>query len=632
MKKIILFEDLDKINFYFSLFLIPFFKKIYFRKATYAGNHFFFKKNLEKLFFEIGLKDLTGKETIRSINLKKYLSKKYINNNFQHKFFYEFCNLNKTRHEDNKKIIFTLENYIYLSTHEYIDSSSYICFKIFFPNNLAYYVPSSEKSLLLMREIKNKNFKVVGITVLLTELLLTSIKIFKVIFNKINFFIKSNDEIKKNENIENKNCSIGYFPHGGLKYGNFFKKIFFYQQPSTSPLYKKNIDTLSFEPFDKLTLRYLRFFNLSNTQLHQIASTISWKYFYTFMLFILKNKKFIKKNKFLNLKIFFQFYLSIQKYNIFFKNNNYKYLFFDNDTLISYPMLLAASLNKIKTISLQDRLTSYIFYHRCFFDLYMLAGIGFKKILRSKYIVEHYETLGLTRSKLIRQDKEILKEKNNVVACLLNGVTSDSRNNILGNDGSSLKSNLNFCKDIVKLSKIFKNKNFIIKHKMIIDPVLNEENINTTYKNVSDIDEYILVHNELITAVNKIIYSSNNVFWNREDKIKSTDLISQSELVIGKTSTILEESLLSNKNVLIHDEEKFASSLNFYKKNKFLIVDNYDDLLFKTKSILEKSGDFYQYYIERKSNYIKDYLTNQGIVGSQKKILEILEKYIKNIN
>ena len=632
MKKIILFEDLDKINFYFSLFLIPFFKKIYFRKATYAGNHFFFKKNLEKLFFEIGLKDLTGKETIRSINLKKYLSKKYINNNFQHKFFYEFCNLNKMRYEDDKKIIFTLENHIFLSPLEYIDSSSYICFKIFFPNNLTYYVPSSEKSLLLMREIKNKNFKVVGMTVLITELLLTSIKIFKVIFNKINFFIKSNNEIKKNKNIEKRNCSIGYFPHGGLKYGNFFKKNFFYQQPSTSPLYKTNIDTLSFEPFDKLTLRYLRFFNLSNTQLHQIASTISWKYFYTFMLFILKNKKFIKKNKFLNLKIFFQFYLSIQKYNIFFKNNNYKYLFFDNDTLISYPMLLAASLNKIKTISLQDRLTSYIFYHRGFFDLYMLAGIGFKKILRSKYIVEHYEILGLTRSKLIRQDKEILKEKNNVVACLLNGVTSDSRNNILGNDGSSLKSNLNFCKDIVKLSKIFKNKNFIIKHKMIIDPVLNDESIKTLAINVSDVDEYILGHNKLITAVNKIIYSSNNVFWNREDKIKSTDLISQSELVIGKTSTILEESLLSNKNVLIHDEEKFASSLNFYKKNKFLIVDNYDDLLFKTKSILERSGDFYQYYIERKSNYIKDYLTNQGIVGSQKKILEILEKYIKNIN
>ena len=105
-------------------------------------------------------------------------------------------------------------------------------------------------------------------------------------------------------------------------------------------------------------------------------------------------------------------------------------------------------------------------------------------------------------------DKEILKEKNNVVACLLNGVTSDSRNNILGNDGSSLKSNLHFCKDIVKLSKIFKNKNFIIKHKMIIDPVLNDESIKRLSISVSDVDEYILGHNELITAVNKIIYSS----------------------------------------------------------------------------------------------------------------------------
>ena len=153
MKKIILFEDLDKINFYFRKFL-PFFKKIYFRKATYAGNHFFFKKNLEKLFFEIGLKDLTGKETIRSINLKKYLSKKYINNNFQHKFFYEFCNLNKMRYEDNKKIIFTLENHIFLSPLEYIDSSSYICFKIFFPKWANSINPKDP------REIKNKNFKV----------------------------------------------------------------------------------------------------------------------------------------------------------------------------------------------------------------------------------------------------------------------------------------------------------------------------------------------------------------------------------------------------------------------------------------------------------------------------------------
>ena len=55
-------------------------------------------------------------------------------------------------------------------------------------------------------------------------------------------------------------------------------------------------------------------------------------------------------------------------------------------------------------------------------------------------------------------------------------------------------------------------------------------------------------------------------------------------------------------------------------------------MLLKTKSILERSGDFYQYYIEKKSNYINNYLTNKGIVGNQKKIVEIVEKYIENIN
>ena len=39
-----------------------------------------------------------------------------------------------------------------------------------------------------------------------------------------------------------------------------------------------------------------------------------------------------------------------------------------------------------------------------------------------------------------------------------------------------------------------------------------------------------------------------------------------------------------------------------------------------------------RYFIEKKSNYINNYLTNKGIVGNQKKIVEIVEKYIENIN
>ena len=102
----------------------------------------------------------------------------------------------------------------------------------------------------------------------------------------------------------------------------------------------------------------------------------------------------------------------MDKYNNFFKNKKFKYLFFDNDTLISHPMLLSANINKIKTISFQERPTSYCYYHRCFFDLYMLAGNKFKKIFNNKFIVNDYKVLGRTRAKLIKKKKKTNKYKN----------------------------------------------------------------------------------------------------------------------------------------------------------------------------------------------------------------------------
>ena len=53
MKSVILFEDLDKFNYYFSFFLIPFFKKIYFAEASFAQNQSFFKKKLIKFIFKL---------------------------------------------------------------------------------------------------------------------------------------------------------------------------------------------------------------------------------------------------------------------------------------------------------------------------------------------------------------------------------------------------------------------------------------------------------------------------------------------------------------------------------------------------------------------------------------------------
>ena len=169
---------------------------------------------------------------------------------------------------------------------------------------------------------------------------------------------------------------------------------------------------------------------------------------------------------------------------------------------------------------------------------------------------------------------------------------------------------MNFCEDIIKLSKFYKNKFFIIKFKTL--------DSNRT--------------SPVIDYVKKNIHSLDNVILYTGNELTSVNLIAHSDLVIGKHSTVMDEALIVNKDVLIHDSENFISSMGYLKQYESFIVKNFDDLLFKTKEILEKKDVFYQRYSKEKSNFIQDYLTNQGIVGSQKKIVEIVEKYIKNIN
>jgi hypothetical protein len=231
MKKIIIFEDLDKKNFYFSILLIPFFKKIYFREASYGKTNTYFTKKLNKIFFQIGLKNYSGKLFQRSFNIKKYLLRKFIKNNFKIEIFNEFCKLINLEIKDIKKLIFTLENKIYINKLEAIEAGSYICIKKEFSNNQTYYVPSTDKSYLIMKQIKNNNLKIIS-SLLYLSIFFSGIKsLLKIIFNKK---ITSSREtiISNKKNINETNCKIGYFPHQGLKYGNFFKKTFFFSKHS----------------------------------------------------------------------------------------------------------------------------------------------------------------------------------------------------------------------------------------------------------------------------------------------------------------------------------------------------------------------------------------------------------------
>lgn len=611
MKRVILFEDLDKINFYFSILLIPFFKKIYFREASYARANNFFIRKKNKIFFQIGIKNQSGKLVKKSYAVKKYILKNLIHNNFKEKFFDKFCKLINLDIKNKKSLIFTLENKIYISRLESIETSSYICIKKIFANCQTYYVPSSDRSYIIMKQIKNNNLKIISSLLFINIFYLNIVSLFKFISNKKIILFK---EIKK-KNIDNKNNKkyrIGYCPHQGLKYGNFFKKTFFYGSSKNSPLYKHNIETISFNYFDKVSARYLKFFKLRNTELNKLPFQISIKQIFLFILFFFKNKKFILKHHLIFFKIFFELYLSINRYNNFFKEKKYNFLFFDNDTLIPAGFQVAAKINRIFTLSMQDRLISYMYFNRCFFDQYFIAGSKFEKIFKYKYFINNYEVLGLTRAKLIKKKKlyktdYLYNFKSDIVACLPVTINSDWDTNLYGEVGTSINSNLTFCKNIVKLSKFYKEKQFIIKFKFL-DHVR---------------------HKIIIKKINNIVSSSNNVYLNFEKNLSSANLIAHSELVIGIYSTILDEALAVGKNVLIYDNDKFISSFSFFRKNKFFLVNNFNELFFKFKSIINKDKIFYKNYIKNKKNYVNNYLTENAKPACQNKIFEKVEKYIK---
>ena len=225
--------------------------------------------------------------------------------------------------------------------------------------------------------------------------------------------------------------------------------------------------------------------------------------------------------------------------------------------------------------------------------------------------------MGLTRADFIQNKKIKLLENiknqgiyDEIISCLLIGYREDARVDLFGEVGNSENSILNFLNDIKRLANIFNNKYFVVQFKLL------------------NLEKYP----ELFKKINNTIFGYKNLTLITDKTISSASLVGNSDLVIGKYSTILDESLVKNKNVIIHDPENFVSTFGFYRKNKFLIAKNYDDLLYKFTNLLNKKGDFFNYYMNKKKNYVEKYLTNDGVVGNQDKITEFIERFVSNEN
>ena len=627
-KKIIFFENLDYINFIISLIYLLSDKEIYYRYSSIKFTYFNF---LKKKYQCVGLQGKDGSYANKAFYLKKYLVRKYIKNNINLKFFESFCKLINLDKKKIRKLQFSLENYFYDSKILVIDTSSYVLSKKIFPNYKVIYYTESLKSHLILNEIKSKHFIssnfffisfVFKIISSIIKVLYLKIKnnLIKFIVSKIKKKIKNQEHTRINLKEAKKN-QVGYFPHRNLYFGDFFSKTFLFDKDSFSPLHKDNIDVLFFEETDNLSKRYLNIFKI-NKIIINIKSKIPLNDLIKIFKFFYKNIKFIKKNKISIIFVFLEFFYGIKKFNYFFEKKNYKFLIFYNDYLVPNTLLLSADINNIKTISFQDRLTSYIYLNKVFFDYYLTAGLSFSKKFNNIFFIEKIENVGLLRSKLIdipkfthekfRNKITSFRRKNYKVVTVL-FLTENSKNssNLNGEDGTSIESNLELANTILNFSKTFEKVFFIIKFK--------DENYKKfkTYKKLLDHTNH-----------------KSNLEIIQDDKLSSANIISQSDIVIGKQSTIIEESLLKKKYAFIYDTENFVSTFGFYKKkeNKFFVKKNVIELENTLKLILKNDKNYLQSFELSRKIFCENYLSDMGRVNDFNFLRDRIRKYIETVN
>jgi hypothetical protein len=614
MRRVFFFEKVNYLSLLIGLIISIFAKKIYYRDSIplLKKNNFFNKFILSKIFLQIGYKNIDTKYFNLSYFYKDKLLERFQNNFINKNALFDFI-INYLNIKNNKKKLeITYKEHLNINSHLSLDTSSYILLKLLFSKKKVkiYYFSSSINSYLILKELKNKNFVFLRYYIFLNFLYYFFSNFFYYVFT--NIFNKNNNKNIIHNNYNSSDEEIAYLPNRNLWYGDMFNKIFLYENDKNSALYKNKILTLFFEPTDKLTLRFLKMYKLSYEFLANFKfSLVSNFYLRFFFIFIKKNKSY-----FFQIRNIFFFYITsiifikIKMFDIYFKKKKLKYIFSLNDTEVSKSFLLAANLNNIKTISIQDRIITYLYTTPIFYNYYLIAGNAFLNILNKKNYIDEYKVLGLPRSSLIneeiykksRYNKEldVIKSNKKIILCLLNPLRNEWNVNLYGEDGNSLKSISDFLNDILKLSYLNDNCYFIVKFKIF--------NLSTDFFEMNKLNK---------------IKTKNNIKIIYDNFPTSSHLASKADLIIGKHSTIMDEALLNKKKIILYDTENFVSSLPLYKNLNFMIVRNYLELRSKFLLLINNQDNDYN---DKVKKYISSYLRKTDF----KELNEFIKLYIKS--
>ena len=599
MKKVLFFAKLDFFTIFFAIILRPFFNQVVFRAANIFFQNLKVHKCLNLIGIKIvGFKDANYEKYNSSRKEREFLERKYIENQVsKNRLVNNFINEYKLDEKQKEKLYLCFRSDFYVTEDRGSEGFTMTIIKNSFPQNnyKIYYVPCEISSYLLLSEADRKNLSLLSFHIYFNLLykFFKRIKIFLINILSKKLFAKKNTSSNghfKNQNNQDKNkiseCLIAYLPHGSLKYGEFFKKTYIYTNDRYSPLFKEKVLTLFEGDTDKISKRYFSKYNIPYCNIYSLSGKYFWL---TQSLQIIKKIFFLNKNikNYLSTKeivffyIFFRFVYKFTLFNNILSKLKLKVIYSHYGFLVSSHLTLACDYQKITTISLLDRPNQYLFFNPLFFNKLLISGEGFKPILKEKgFLCDNYTSIGMFRASLInspiknKNEKfkkyiEIKKTKK-IITCFGLQAKSEYDLGLDGEDGTSYKSNVSFLKSILKLAKKFNNAYFIVRFK-------NEETFFSMPK-------------EIILESEKI----KNIEVHRNLKaINSYDIANISDIIIGKQTSILEESLAAGKKVVFYDDnECYMEKLNFptYKVNN-LLQKSYMDLENRINEILDNKYD-----------------------------------------
>jgi hypothetical protein len=420
------------------------------------------------------------------------------------------------------------------------------------------------------------------------------LKIYKTMFNLLYRGISSTlshrnktKDLKVQSSTPSK-FKIAYFPHKGLTFSNAYLKDHYYSMNKESGLYPSKILHIEFENTYSESYDYLeKLYGLNKNDIHTLLfPDISAKDFVvSFISLVKKNYKFFKlkdiftqKDKVLLFSyIYFSYYTYTRLLNRHFKD--LQYVFVGYDVLFPMHLSLAMESLNIKTIALQERFNLSFFddYNFCI-DTYLTSSdFVLKKFLDHPFTsINNGEVVGSIRSDLVykfKRDKDNIRlmrqnigKRKLIIALDFSSEVDCEVNRLL--PATNWKANSVFYRDMIELAKQNKNYHIIIRGKNIT--WLSIPYFDSIVKEIKDISNI-----EVSEEMDEMYYPYK--------------LVSASDLVIAKYTSIGEECLVNDIPVLFHNYTHNIQSMTgdlFDYSVPSIFVDNYDDLAKKTKEIL----------------------------------------------